>query len=168
MRLPQKYLDKLRVWVDEVKANPPQLDFAHKADDVEDVFVHVMCVNRNWLRALFVHRWIKPDPYPPHDHPGFNVSIIVDGEFTEQVGHRLFKWTGKEKIRYRRPGDVIIRDPWTTHTLQLTSKEGTTVYIQGFEFKDFFYWCKGKWINNTTQAPERFLCERHKDMGRTK
>jgi hypothetical protein len=110
--------------------------------------------NDYWWPRLQFHQWYMDDPFPPHSHGSFNVSIILEGGFEENYGSMLHAH-GK-KTRTLRAGDVMIRSPFASHHLRTTN--ALTLYIDHREFFNFHYWCGDRWVQEH-KMKTRGLCE---------
>jgi mannose-6-phosphate isomerase-like protein (cupin superfamily) len=98
---------------------------------------------RRWFGWIRIHKWVASDPYPPHDHGCFNVSIVLEGEMAEEYGSSL--WGHGKKVRRLRAGDVVIRSPWASHHLR--TEGALTLY---YSHPEFFYWRfnhEGAWVS---------------------
>ena len=78
---------------------------------------------------IFVHRWLKSESPPMHDHKYANVTIVLEGGF----------WEVTPKGRtWRTAGDVIFRAASDPHMIEVdpTQPPPRTLFITGAAFRD--------------------------------
>ncbi len=76
-----------------------------------------------WFNA-YLHRFgASDDDRAVHDHPAWNISIILSGRYREHFHDGT--------SRVRRPGQVIFRGAKTLHRLELLTPTVTTIWISG-------------------------------------
>ena len=73
-------------------------------------------IPRNRVFNIYMHQvWRSDDDRALHDHPWFNLSLILARGYVETT----IKAGGIEQRRRRLPGDLIFRSPWAAHRLEL-------------------------------------------------
>jgi mannose-6-phosphate isomerase-like protein (cupin superfamily) len=83
--------------------------------------------------SVYVHKILRSDADEElHDHPGDNMSIILEGEMIEvmEQGQRILV-----------PGDVILRPAEFRHRLILENPV-TTIWIMGERIREWGFWSK--------------------------
>lgn len=106
-------LQWLTRWADRVRNSRPP-DFI--IGDPKDPYIYRWYgIPRTPFFNIYVHKIIRSDDdRAMHDHPWFNVSIILSGEYCEVTGRYP-----QEKSRYYKLGDIRFRSPWFAHRLEL-------------------------------------------------
>ena len=137
MRLPDFALDWLekRLW--KVGARPP--DFVIQTDGSPYIYRwHV-----GWHGPLFnlnLHYIMRSDSARClHDHPWFNVSILLDGEYAEENPGGVFTLHQK--------GDVVFRGPWKPHRILLPpgGRPATSLFITGPRLWKWGFYTREGW-----------------------
>lgn len=83
--------------------------------------------------SVYLHCIIRSDEdVELHDHPGDNMSIILDGEMIEETE------TG---LTILKAGDIALRDATYRHRLIL-EKPVITLWIMGERTRDWGFWLK--------------------------
>ncbi len=85
---------------------------------------------RSRLGQVYLHRFEGPDDDRAlHDHPWWNVSIVLEGEYLE-VTETAATW--------RKPGDVVFRKATAAHRIAAVAEGGcTTLFITGPKVREW-------------------------------
>lgn len=110
-----------------------------------------------YLRRWFViprNRWFNiylhnirrsDDDRALHDHPWWNLSIILRGSYVEIVPTEGATTVAK----YRETGSLVFRKPTRSHRL-IVSDAGTpvwTLFITGPRLREWGFWCPNGWVH---------------------
>lgn len=156
VRLPKFITRRLLAWVKERQKTRVEFELSLFSDPNNPIFIRrwhgldrQFKRGNYWTGMIHIHEWLLTDPYPHHDHGCFNISILVEGEMTEEYGSRL---SNKPfRLRHLTAGDVIIRTPWASHNIRLPEgKTATTIYISHPEIYRFHYRCTDRWVREDT------------------
>lgn len=114
--------DVLRRFAFRVMASRPP-DFVVGADDPRGAYLNRWYVlPRNRLFNVYAHEFLRSDDDRAlHDHPWFNLSVLVDGAYREHTVAR----GGINRWRLRRAGTwsgVKLRSPWSARRVELLSQ----------------------------------------------
>ena len=110
-----------------------------------------------------VHHIVRDDPDEAmHDHPWFNVSVVLRGGYFEvvpadQKQHPLWdaSYSGHARA-WRGPGSVVLRKPSTRHRIVLgPSGEAWTLFITGPWKKDWGFYTTRGWVFWRTYLAEK-------------
>lgn len=109
---------------------------------------------RDYLRRWWIwprNRWANAylhvfhrsdDARAVHDHPWFNVSIILRGRYREHFHD------GTSKVR--KPGHVVFRSARALHRLELLTPAVTTIFLTGPRVRTWGFQTPDKgWIPHT-------------------
>lgn len=84
--------------------------------------------------SVYVHRMLRSDrDLELHDHPGDNLSIVLEGEMRE---HTL------DGVVVRRPGDMVTRSADTPHRIEIDAPL-VTLWIMGERIREWGFWETG-------------------------
>jgi hypothetical protein len=91
-----------------------------------------------WLDFnVCVHKWLHEDPEGLHDHPWWNVTIVLKGTLYEDR---------KDAVgRMLQPGNVVFRKATDAHRVMPVTKVAWTLFVTGPERREWGYWLHGKW-----------------------
>lgn len=81
--------------------------------------------------SVYVHRMLRSDRDPQlHDHPGDNLTIMLEGEMREvtPAGTRILT-----------PGDVVTRNAADRHRIEIDAPI-TTLWIMGARVREWGFW----------------------------
>lgn len=59
---------------------------------------------------VFLHKWHGSDSGRPHNHPRWNMTLVLSGGLVEVCGRRVYR---------HGPGSVVVRSPYSFHKLFL-------------------------------------------------
>lgn len=87
-------------------------------------------VPKNGFLNVSIHKFLRSDYQILHDHPWHNLSVIVDGEYTEHTvnGATVYK-----------AGQFRFRAAEIAHRIELHSGCCTTLFITGPKIRDWGY-----------------------------
>jgi hypothetical protein len=115
---------------------PP--DFIIGSED-DPYLLRWFVIPRNRFFNIYLHCIRRSDDDRAyHDHPWFNLSIILRGKYWEQTPKGLTE---------RRTGDWVVRSPWSKHILRLfCDKTGATpscwtLFITGPRLRTWGFHC---------------------------
>lgn len=100
-------------------------------------------IPRNRFFNIYLHRFIRSDDdRSTHDHPWWNVSYLLSGEYLEHTiaaggvhHHRLF-----------RAGNFKFRTAKSAHRIELIDgKECWTLFITGPKIREWGFHCPNGW-----------------------
>ena len=101
-------------------------------------------IPRNPIFNIYLHYFLRSDdPRALHDHPWFNISLLLNAEYLEhRPGHRF--------PIVRRRGSIIVRRPTAAHRIQLFKANGkerpvTTLFITGPRVREWGFLCPRGW-----------------------
>jgi hypothetical protein len=145
-------------------SRPP--DFTIRGDDrpsedMEKPYLHRWyAIPRNRFFNIYIHEFLRSDHDGAlHDHPWFNLSILVLGAYRE---HTIAKG-GINKWKLRRTGTlsgIKFRSPWSAHRVELLTnaamglpemrgvKQETpvyTIFITGPKLRRWGFHCRLGW-----------------------
>lgn len=100
-------------------------------------------VPRNGWFNVYLHKWLRSDQDESlHDHPYFNVSVLLEGHYLEEVA------AGRRAWRVRRAWRPVVRLPSTPHAVRL--QNGTVVwslFITGPRVREWGFHCPKGWTH---------------------
>ncbi|QHS09154.1 hypothetical protein [Sinimarinibacterium sp. NLF-5-8] len=108
---------------------------------------------RNRLFNVYLHQIVgDDDDRALHDHPWLNISLILSGGYTEVLPTRQsqppradFEPGGTCRVS-RKPGDLVFRLGRTRHRLEIDRGEAWTLFITGFNYRRWGFWCAKGWV----------------------
>lgn len=109
-------------------------------------------IPRNRFFNIYLHQILKSDDDRAlHDHPWFNMSIVLKGGYWEH--------TPNGKI-WRNPASIVLRRPTTSHRLELATKLALvdggnvlsthpcwTLFITGPRVRNWGFLCPKGWVH---------------------
>lgn len=85
-------------------------------------------IPRNPFFNVYLHRFLRSDDDRAlHDHPWFNLSIVLDGAYTEHT----IAAGGIHHRTLRRRGEIVLRSPWRAHRVELLTSNHTVLRPDG-------------------------------------
>lgn len=99
-------------------------------------------IRRNPLCNEYLHHFLRSDDDRAlHDHPWINISILLQGEYTE---HTIS--AGGINVRtLRREGDIVLRMPSAAHRVELHAGPCWTLFITGPRVRAWGFHCPAGW-----------------------
>jgi hypothetical protein len=125
-------------------------------------------IPRNRYFNIYLHNQLRDDDDRAlHDHPWYNVSIILKGGYIEHmpVDKRLYPDDYREMRKLRRAGRIIFRKPTHAHRLTLRNEvqvmdwskadplatsapirkpQSWSIFITGPRVREWGFWCIDK------------------------
>ncbi len=141
-----RYLPGLLAWADATQA-----DFVIEDNYLSRWFL-VKNIGRgiyggrlraNTIKTKFMNIYLhcvhkSDDDRALHDHPWFNISIILKGTYRE-VYH--------DKHKIRKAGDIIFRFPNTAHRLEVVSGPVWSLFITGPKVREWGFRCSSGFVH---------------------
>lgn len=102
-------------------------------------------IPRNRLFNIYLHSFKRSDDDRAlHDHPWFNLSIILRGRYIE---HSIMAGGCHREIM-RRAGTVKFRAPWHAHRVEIFYGEPCiTLFITGPVMRTWGFHCPHGWVS---------------------
>lgn len=103
-------------------------------------------IPRNTIFNIYLHEFLRDDDDRAlHDHPWFNLSILLRGDYVEW---RALRGTDRLRPRIRYVGAVIARSPWTSHRISLLrGRPCWTLFITGPRLRQWGFHCPRGWVH---------------------
>lgn len=136
MKAPRWLLSRLENWVLENKR------FSKPCDEVvrPEYLYRWYATPKNKLLSIYLHLFIgDDDDRALHDHPGPNLSIMLQGCMLEHMDGG--------KLRNLHKGDIIFRTATHRHRLTMVSDEAITLFIMGPKYREWGFWPEGKFVH---------------------
>lgn len=100
-------------------------------------------IPRNPVFNVYLHRFLRSDDDRAlHDHPWLNLSVLLDGSYTEHT----IKAGGINIRTVRKAGDVKLRLPTAAHRIELTHGECWTLFVTGPRVRRWGFHCPRRWV----------------------
>lgn len=147
-RLPKLVVDFLtQTFIPYARAKEPTL-IARPSGRV--MFYRWWVVRDEGVCSVYVNRHVgSDDVQAPHDHPWDNMSIILDGQFSEC----LYDGPELRETIVRRRGDVVVRAATLSHRIEMRPGEDCwTLFVTGPAINKWSFNCPGGPV-----PAERFL-----------
>ncbi|MCW5678430.1 MAG: hypothetical protein KIT65_10850 [Xanthobacteraceae bacterium] len=99
-------------------------------------------IPRNRFFNIYLHHFLKSDEDRAlHDHPWWNISLLLDGEYTE---HTID--AGGVNVRtVRKAGEVKYRGAKSAHRVELHNGPCWTLFITGPRIREWGFHCPNGW-----------------------
>ena len=100
-------------------------------------------IPRNRLFNIYLHQFLRSDDDRAlHDHPWFNLSILLQGQYVE--------WSiakgGTHHKKLRKAGGIKFRTPWNAHRLELVDEQPCwSLFMTGPTMRTWGFHCKLGW-----------------------
>lgn len=99
-------------------------------------------IPRNRLFNIYLHEFLRSDDDRAlHDHPWWNVSILLQGEYTEET----ISAGGVHKRTIRKAGEFKFRRPTFAHRIELHAGACRTLFITGPKIRVWGFHCPQGW-----------------------
>jgi hypothetical protein len=99
-------------------------------------------IPRNSIFNIYLHQFIRSDDDRAlHDHPWWNASILLDGEYVEHT----IPQGGVHRRKLYRAGDVKLRGAKYAHRVELTSGPCISLFITGPRLREWGFHCAAGW-----------------------
>ncbi len=100
-------------------------------------------IERNGIANSYLHHFRhSDDDRALHDHPWWNVSILLDNEYVE---HTITAGGINHRKRYVA-GDVKFRSARSAHRVELTRGPCWSLFITGPRIRDWGFHCPSRWV----------------------
>jgi len=94
-------------------------------------------IPRNRVFNIYLHEILRSDDDRAlHDHPWFNLSVILRGWYVEHT----IRAGGVNRRRVRRAGAIKARTPWSAHRLEV-KEPCLTLFITGPRLRHWGFHC---------------------------
>lgn len=109
---------------------------------IQDGAVHRWWViPRNRFANIYLHHFLKSDPHETlHDHPWFNISYLLEGEYTEE----LIQDGGVHTRTVYRAGNIRFRRAATAHRIEI-DQPCWSLFISGPQVREWGFHCPNGW-----------------------
>ncbi len=141
MRLPDVMLRGLRraLFARVADTRPP--DFVIGGRD-NPYLLRWWVIPRNRWFNIYLHHFLRSDDDRAlHDHPWWNVSILLDGSYTE---HTIAQGGVNHRARYV-DGDIRLRGATAAHRIELDEGSCWTLFITGPVLRNWGFHCPAGW-----------------------
>lgn len=99
-------------------------------------------IPRNPVFNIYLHEFLRSDDDRAlHDHPWWNVSILLMGEYTEET----ISAGGVHKRVIRKAGEFKFRYPTFAHRIELHAGRCRTLFITGPKLRVWGFHCPNGW-----------------------
>jgi len=99
-------------------------------------------IPRNRIFNIYLHRFGRSDDDRAlHDHPWWNVSILLVGEYVEHT----IRAGGVHVRTLRQEGDVVLRRARAAHRIELSNGVCWTLFITGPRLREWGFHCEHGW-----------------------
>lgn len=143
----------------EPKRNPDELIPPLEEQDNKGAYIRRWYVARKWTRLLenvYLHNVLRSDDDRAlHDHPWWNVSIVLWGGYYEHmpVYPKAFKMgvNMATKRVWRGVGSIVFRRATDPHRLEIPAHPCNptwTLFITGKKVRDWGFYCPERWVHN--------------------
>lgn len=104
-------------------------------------------IPRNNRFGIYLHHFLlSDDPGACHDHPYWNISIVIKGRYREWCRDPA---TGHETFKMRYAGAVVFRRAETSHRVEILDGESAwSIFISGPRRREWGFWCGQRWVDN--------------------
>jgi len=101
--------------------------------------------SKNRLFNIYLHRFLRSDDDRAlHDHPWWNCSIVLTGEYTE---HSIADG-GVHRRRIRRAGSWTLRRATAAHRIELHAGPCVSLFLTGAKIREWGFHCPEKgWVH---------------------
>ena len=148
MKIPNWLRIWLLAWAQQVMKERGPDEILHTREGYKYLGRWWITWHRRWMPRLYLHHIVRSDDDRAlHDHPSFNISILLDGTYAEILGDPVVM--GFDKFiphRIFTAGDVVFRSPWLAHRLVVTPGRTTTsLWFVGPKVRAWGVLCQGGW-----------------------
>lgn len=143
MKIPARILHWLQLWAHDViqQSGPDQIigNESNQVPLLERWYIHR---SKRTFNIYLHHLMRSDDDRALHDHPWWNCSIILRGEYIEHT----IAAGGVHYRRIRRSGDIVFRRASGAHRLELNSGACITLFMTGPKIRDWGFHCPSGWV----------------------
>ena len=102
-------------------------------------------IPRNPVLNVYLHQFMRSDDDRAlHDHPWANLSVLLDGEYTEHT----IAAGGIQHRTVRKAGQFALRGPRAAHRIELHAGPCTTLFITGPRARQWgFHFPERGWVH---------------------
>lgn len=102
-------------------------------------------IPRNPIFNVYLHEFRRSDDDRAlHDHPWFNVSLLLAGRYSEET----IRAGGIHRRRMMGPGSLRVRAPWTAHRVELQPGERCwSLFVTGPRVREWGFHCPAGWVH---------------------
>ena len=104
-------------------------------------------IPRNPFFNVYLHNIFGADIQTPHDHPWFNLTIVLKGAYCERAN-------GRTEIR--EAGDFKFRSPWFAHRIWVKREPCWTLFITGPRIRKWGFLTRDGWIKSSEFKTGKF------------
>lgn len=100
-------------------------------------------IPRNRFFNIYLHHFLRSDDDRAlHDHPWWNLSILLDGRYVEHT----IDAGGINRHTERRAGEWKFRRAEAAHRIELVDGPCWTLFITGPRLRDWGFHCRKGWV----------------------
>lgn len=100
-------------------------------------------IPRNRWFNIYLHHFMRSDDDRAlHDHPWWNLSVLLDGRYVEHT----ISAGGVNVRRERRAGEHKFRTARAAHRIELIDGPCWTLFITGPRLRDWGFHCRLGWV----------------------
>jgi hypothetical protein len=139
-RIPSPVLNYLKRCTNQLMASrPPDFVIGGEADPYMNRW---FVIPRNRLFNIYAHEFIRSDDDRAlHDHPWWNLSILLDGSYVEHT----IAAGGIHRRDVRKAGDIKFRGARSAHRIELHEGRCRTLFVTGPKLRDWGFHCEHGW-----------------------
>lgn len=101
-------------------------------------------IPRNSIFNIYLHHFLRSDDDRAlHDHPWWNLSLLLRGEYSEMT----IEAGGVHVFTPRQAGDFKFRRPRHAHRIILTNGPCWTLFITGPRLRSWGFHCPNGWVH---------------------
>lgn len=101
-------------------------------------------IPRNRFFNVYLHHFMRSDDDRAlHDHPWWNVSVLLDGTYVEHT----IAAGGVNIATHRQAGEMKFRGADTAHRIELTNGTCWTLFITGPRLREWGFHCPRGWVH---------------------
>lgn len=113
--------------------------------DVNSYLRRWWVIPRNPIFNIYLHEFLRDDDDRAlHDHPWFNVSVVLSGDYIEHT----IKTGGIGVQKLRKTGGIVFRSPRLAHRISLINKRPCwTLFVTGPRLRSWGFHCPRGWVH---------------------
>lgn len=101
-------------------------------------------IPRNRMFNVYLHHFLRDDDDRAlHDHPWFNLSVLLRGSYCEHT----ISAGGINHRRTFKAGEFRFRTPWTAHRVELIDGSAWSLFVTGPRLRDWGFHCPEGWVH---------------------
>jgi len=105
-------------------------------------------IPRNRWFNIYLHKIVRSDDDRAlHDHPWWNVSVILQGGYVEVYRPKWLRDPNHNVSRWRTAGQVTFRRASALHRLELRGEHCWSLFITGPRIRDWGFACPKGWVH---------------------